>query len=365
MGRNIPQTGTPIAANIVENVANDHDIDTETVQEILDAVQECMGHFIDEYRDDAQIVAETDEILITLSEWGFREEARDVRERTSTVFDEELSTIISNAHHAAFKSATFRALTDMSSQDATGATSTQYPRIIRKPEDAHPPTGDLDVEYRIQYEHGYEAPYNFVARATAEVSGEYGTLDIERTYRAVPDDNSAESRDEIIVSSEATHAESATIVSDSIETWDIREQIPYKSGRFTEYDDDLRRWVYDNHAADFEAEYEEIARTIHICDECGAYPSDHVKVEQRSTLQFDPSALDVFCNHCYADLLGDITALSRQEAEVYALKESGLSHRQIADALGGLSKSQVGTVMGRIRDKQERSERTAELIRDE
>jgi hypothetical protein len=52
------------------------------------------------------------------------------------------------------------------------------------------------------------------------------------------------------------------------------------------------------------------------------------------------------------------------------LKESGLSHAQVADALGGLSRSQVGTVMGRVKDKvqkaeseQKRAQRTVELIR--
>lgn len=113
------------------------------------------------------------------------------------------------------------------------------------------------------------------------------------------------------------------------------------------------------------------------CAECAemisadseAYPSDHVKVDQRSTRQFDPSTPDTLCNHCYASLLTELTKLSQQEAEVYALIESGLTHRQVAAALGSVSRSQVGTVMGRVKDKRSKAEqereqakRTAELI---
>lgn len=367
MRRNIPQTDAPIATEIVADIADDFATDSETVQEIVDAAQELWAHDFDLNREQF-VVAETEEIIITLSEWGFSEEADQLLGDYGPTLDingaleDDLGAILSQAHHAAFDTAAVRSITGYDRQQVTGATSANYPRIIRKPEDAKPTTGAVDVDYRIQYEHGYERPYNFVARATATVSGDYGTLEIERTYRGCPDDNADESRDEIHMSSEARHVESDTLVNDAIETWSIEEQLPPKRGRVIPGDDDLRRFVYENHVGDIEQEYEAIRDTIHICEECGAYPSDHVKVEQRPTYNVDPSVPDSMCNHCYASMLTEITALSQQEAEVYALKESSLSHSQIADALGGLSKSQVGTVMSRVRDKQSQSERTAELI---
>lgn len=376
MARNIPETGAPISENIVEDVADEYDLDTDTVREILDTVQEGMEPFISEYREH-QVVAENEDLLVTLSEWGFKEEAKAAREEIDTDLDEwvedELATIISKAHHAAFRSASLRTLTGFSEQDVTGATSAAYPRIIRKSDDAKPTSGDVDVEYRIQYDHGYESPFHFVARARSTVEGDYGTLKIERTYRCIPDDTSDEPADEIHVTSEAHHAESDTLVNDYVETWPLTEQLPDTPGRIDEYDDNLRWWVYNNHTADFEQEYRDMQDSLDICQECEAYPDseNEVFVEQRSTNQFDPSAQDVLCNHCYGEFLTEATTLSKQEADVYALKESGLSHTQVSDALGGLSRSQVGTVMGRVKEKRQKAEdelvqakRTSELIRE-
>lgn len=376
MVRNTPGTGAPISDDIVGDVADEYDLDTDTVRDILDTVQEGMEPFISEYREQ-QVVAENEDLLITLSEWGFKEEAKAAREEIDADLNEwvedELATIISKAHHAAFRSASFRTLTGFSEQDVTGATSAAYPRIIRKSDDAKPTTGDVDVEYRIQYDHGYQSPFHFVARARAAVEGDYGTLRIERTYRAIPDDTSEESTDEIHVTSESHHEESETLVNDYTETWSLNKQFPNKTGRIDEYDDDLRQWVYDNHTADFEQEYRDMRDSLDICQECGAYPDSEngIHVEQRPTNQFDPSTPDMLCNHCYGGFLTEATTLSNQEADVYALKESGLSHAQVADALGGLSRSQVGTVMGRVKEKRQKAEdeveqakRTSELIQE-
>lgn len=376
MARNIPEPGAPISETITADVADEYDLDANTVQEILDTVQEGMEPFISEYREH-QVVAENEDLLVTLSEWGFKEEAKAACEEIDADLDEwvedELATIISKAHHAAFRSVSIRSLTEFSEQDVTGATSAAYPRIIRKPDDSKPTTGDVDVEYRIQYDHGYESPFHFVARAKATVEGDYGTLQVERTYRTIPDDMSEEASDEIRVTSESHHVESDTLVNDYIETWSLTEQLPDTPGRIDEYDDNLRWWVYENHTADFEQEYRDMRDSLDICQECKAFPDPEggVFVEQRSTHQFDPSTPDVLCNHCYGEFLAEATTLSNQEANVYALKESGLSHAQVADALGGVSRSQVGTVMGRVKEKRRKAEdeltqakRTSELIRE-
>lgn len=368
MRREIPQTGAPIATEIIEETADRFGTDSETVQEIVDETQVLWAIDIDLNREQL-VIGENEDIMITLSEWSFNEEANQLLEDFGPTLDideeleDEVSSILSHAHHAAFDTAAIKSIVGYDSQDVTGATSTQYPRIIRKPVDAKPTTGAVDVEYRIQYEHGYKQPFYFVVQAHATVTGEYGTLNIERTYRAIPDGHADEPNDELRVSSDAHHVESDTMVNGWIETYSLSDQFPHKRGRFQEDDDDLRRLVYDNHTANFEQEYRDMQHSINICEECGAFPDGHdVHVEQRSTNLFDQSVPDEMCNHCYAQLLTEMTALSTQEAEVYALKESGLSHRQVADSLGGLSKSQVGTVMGRIRDKKEQSERTAELI---
>lgn len=372
MGRNIPQTGAPIPEDIVEDIADNYGHDPELVKDLVETSQADMEEAFEEYRD-ATVIAETESLMVVLSKFHFREEAKwaikQIEADVDDSLEEDLPSILSEVHHRAIKLGAVRAITGYSSQETTNALSANYPRIIRKPEKAKPTTGSVDVEYRIQYEHGYQAPFHFVARASADVEGEYGTLRIKRTYRAIPDDNSDEDRNEIHVTSEATHVESDTLVADWTDTWSLDDEIHTGPGRIDEYDHALRHWVYENHTADFEVEYEAIERTIQICDECGAYPSAHVKVEQRPINQFDPSIPDTMCNHCYAEFLAGLTMLSQQEAEVYALKESGVSHRQVSESLPNVSESQVGTVMGRVRNKKakaeeerEQAKRTAELI---
>lgn len=373
MGRNMPQTDAPIATEIVEQIADEFDHDTDDVAMILDGVQmmfkEAFG-----YQRDHRVVAETDELLITLSEYHLRNETDEVAYEFD--LDDELAhdaaNIASRAHHEMFKSTEIKRIMGYSDQDATGALSTKYPRIIRKPEHEQPAD---NVEYRIQYERGYDRPYHFVARANATVDGEYGTLKIDRTYRAIPDGDSDADRDAITVVSETTHEESDTLVQDHVDEFSIDEQLRVTESPtappITEETPKLRNWIFENHTADFEFEYEQIEKTVPICDECGAYQSEHVHVEQRSTKQIDPSIPDTMCNHCHAELLAGLTMLSQQEAEVYALKESGVSHRQVEESLPNVSESQVSTVMGRVRSKKakaakerEQAQRTIDLVRD-
>lgn len=374
MARGISENGAPISETIVEDVADEYDTDAETVRAILNTAQEGMEQFIGEYRE-SQVVAETDEFLITLSEWGFKEEAKDVAQEIDADLDThveaELTSILSQAHHAAFGSTAIRMITGFDRDEVAGATSASYPRIIRKPDDSNPTTGDVDVTFRIQYDHGYKQPHHFVARARATVEGDHGTLQIERTYKALADDNADEPRYQITVSSEAHHVESDTLVNDYVETWSLKEQIAGDILTLDRYDHRLRWWVHQNHTGDFEQEYRDMRDSIETCQECGAH-TDHdagIHVTQRASNQFDPSTPDVLCNHCYAAFLEESTTLSQQEAEVYALKDAGLTYSQIADSHGGVSRSQVGTVMGRVKTKREKAEeelqtakRTSELI---
>lgn len=372
MGRNIPQTGAPIPEQTVEDIADEYGHDVEKVIELFETVQVGFEETYEEYRDH-RVVAETEELMIVLSEYGFRYEAEDAGEdvdfEVGDRLADELSDILSEAHHDTIKLGEMRSLLGWNKQDITQALSANYPRIIRKPERGQPTFDDIDVEYEINYNNGYQAPYHFNGKSVVEISGEHGTLRTSRKFRAIPDDSSDEERDEIRVGTGKRHLESGKEFGADIHTFDLDEQLFGYSRRVDQFDAGLRGWVHDHVTADFQAEYETIERNIPICDECGAYPSDHVKVDQRSTRQFDPSTPDTLCNHCYASLLTELTKLSQQEAEVYALIESGLTHRQVAAALGSVSRSQVGTVMGRVKDKREKAEeereqakRTAELI---
>ena len=90
--------------------------------------------------------------------------------------------------------------------------------------------------------------------------------------------------------------------------------------------------------------------------DCGAFEEHDggVYVDQRPTYGFNPARKDTLCNHCFAAGITDATLLSRQEAEVQALKNSGLSHTEVSDSLG-VERSTVGTIVGRISDKAERA----------
>lgn len=99
------------------------------------------------------------------------------------------------------------------------------------------------------------------------------------------------------------------------------------------------------------------------CMECDAEPNPkyNTYVEQRPTNQIDPSMPDMLCTHCWEGYLREHTGLSAQEAQVASLKSSGLTHGEVADATA-TDRSQIGTVVGRIRDKLEQARRTTALV---
>ena len=378
MGRNTPADGegstvAPISDDVIESVVEDMDYDVgpETVRTILDAFQADASEAIDLYRESpSRVVAEDADVLVTLSKWDYSDEidqlldgrfdelAANALGVDPSIRREVVFQAVSYAHHSEFESAQGRTLTGFPKQDVTGATATQYPRVLRKPDEAKPATGDQDVSYRIRYEHGYERPWNFVAHADATITGDMGTLRIERGYRAIPDDDSDEEPNVVHVWSESTHVESHTLVSDYNDTFTFDEfgVNSEQKGRVDQFDADLRYGVYQNHTADFEVEYEQLDDVIQSCEECGAFEEHDggVYVDQRSTYGFNPPRKDTLCNHCFADLVHEITLLSRQEAEVHALKDSGRSYSEISDTIG-IERSTVGSVIGRISDKVERA----------
>jgi hypothetical protein len=259
MAQKTAKVDAPIAEYIIADLADEYEIDADTAREILDVVQVGMEPHISEYREQ-QVVAENEHLLVTLSQYGFNEEAKAAWNKIDADLDEwvedELATIISKAHYNAFRSAPLRILlTNFTEQQLSVATSGSHPRIIRKPNDAKPTTGELDVEYRIQYGRGYEQPFNFVADAQATVKGDDGTLQIDRTFRAIPDDRSEEPCDEIRVTTESKHVERDILVSLHTESYSLTEELPDTPGRVDEFDDNLRRWVYTNHTGGFVQEY--------------------------------------------------------------------------------------------------------------
>jgi DNA-binding NarL/FixJ family response regulator len=62
-----------------------------------------------------------------------------------------------------------------------------------------------------------------------------------------------------------------------------------------------------------------------------------------------------------ADMLIRQTSLKRREAEVRALKDEGLNHKEIAEVLG-LSKSTVDEYSLRINDRIRRAKATIDLL---
>lgn len=273
------ETDTPIDDDIIADVADKNpDIDVSTVKRALDAAQTAMADDFNLYRDPA-VVAETEDILITLSEYDLSEEVAEFDDETA----DELETVVSQAHRAAFRWTEYRKIAGFDRRAATDALSKDIPhhyaRIIRKPARVKPTMGDVDVEYRIQYNHGHEQPrpslnwmplpttqydhnheqlFQFIARARATLTGGDGTLEIERTYRAVPDADSDEPSNDIQIQSESTHVASDTLVNNSNESRSLTETFPWIQDQINPHRDDLRRWVYNDHTEDFEQEYLDI-----------------------------------------------------------------------------------------------------------
>lgn len=355
----------PINAEIVADVAEEYDVDADVIDTVLTAAQDDLAEFVDDMRDDASQNVAEDESTLVLLDGGHL--WTDVANAIGADLDapehvrENASMILGAAHDRQFKSFEGRALTGFDEQRAVNALSAADAVFINKPE-AEDSYGDVDVEWRIRHDVGYEQPFHYVAEATATVTGELGTLEITRTYRALPDDTSGEDHDAIHVDSEARHVDSDTLVNEYTETWSIDKQLSGTRNRDA-FDSDLRAWVYANHTTDFEVEYEAIKETVPLCDNCNAFPAHDsgVYVSQRPTKQFNPGRKDTLCNLCRATFVAEHTMLSRQEAEVYALKESGLSHRETGEALA-ISKSQVGTIVGRINDKRKRAEQTVNYV---
>ncbi|ELZ96558.1 hypothetical protein [Haloferax sulfurifontis] len=358
----------PINADVVAEFAEMHNTTTAVVDAVLTAAQDDLSHYVAEIREDAsQTVAEDESTLVVLDGGHlWNDVAKEIRNDIDA--DEHvlnsLSSILGGTHDRQFKSFGGRKLTGYGKQQAVNALSTADGVFIQKaePEDS---AGDVDVAWRIRHDLGYKQPFNYNAEAIATVTGDKGTLKITRTYCAIPDDMTDEDRDAIIVDSEARHVESDTLVDERRETWSMSKQLYETGGRRDQYDSALREWVYANHTGDFGAEYDLLDDALATCDECGAFPEHDagVYVDQRPTNNFAPDRKDTLCNHCRANFLAEHTMLSQQEAEVYALKESGLSHSATADALD-ISKSQVGTVFARIFDKKlATAERTVELVK--
>lgn len=67
------------------------------------------------------------------------------------------------------------------------------------------------------------------------------------------------------------------------------------------------------------------------------------------------------CNVCRAEDLRERTVLKRREAEVYALKEQGHSHVEIA-AMLDIAKSTVDEYSRRINDRLERARATVAML---
>jgi len=90
------------------------------------------------------------------------------------------------------------------------------------------------------------------------------------------------------------------------------------------------------------------------CQECGKDESDGVYVGAAG--HYGP-----ICNECWATFLRQETVLSEREAEVAALKDLDLTHREIADRLD-IKKSTVDTYVSRIMEKVQRAHRTVDEL---
>jgi len=90
------------------------------------------------------------------------------------------------------------------------------------------------------------------------------------------------------------------------------------------------------------------------CQECGKDESDNVYVGHAG--EYGP-----VCNLCWTTFLHQETVLSEREAEVAALKDMDLTHREIADLLA-IEKSTVDTYASRVMKKVHRAHRTVDEL---
>ena len=67
------------------------------------------------------------------------------------------------------------------------------------------------------------------------------------------------------------------------------------------------------------------------------------------------------CNQCWSEFLRQETVLAPREADVAALMDMDLSHREIGRTLG-IEKSTVDTVTIRVRGKIEKAQRTRDEL---
>lgn len=357
----------PISDVAAADAADGTAFDADEVRDLCERAQAVLETDVDLMRDwDRGPVYEDETRIVWLEPgyvWG------DVADEIAPGEDRDVRGVLVASHDAQFRRD--RGKWHWTDRDITDALGASDAVLVAKPDpDDEFGSGDdaLDAEWTIAYGQDRRAPFNFNAVATLELAGDHGTLRVERTYRALPDHNSAEPRDEAVASTTLRHVESDDLLDDHTDRFSVPRVVDATTDQF---DAGLRQWVRNHHLADPEAEYQVVAETVLLCQECDAYPEPDagIHVEQRPTRQFGGDAADVVCNHCYAAFLADATLLSDQEAQVYALRESGLSYSDIANAIDGVSRSQVGSVMGRVERKVETAgeqrmvaDRTLELV---
>lgn len=366
MGRYTPGSGVPFTKSTIDRLAGEFDCPQDIIEKFLEIEQEGMGEAFEDYREH-RVVAETEGLLVCLSEDSHRQEAEDVRDvyrgDLPDHADDRLAELLSTAHRKRIKSDKLYSITGFDSQEMSGVLSSNTPRVIQKPDSARPSFEDLDAEYRIQYERGYEAPYHFVAKGVATVSGDLGDLRVHQTYRALPDGNSDRDSDVIHVETESEHTGCSILVDESTEEFSTAggDVLPEAPHPIADRAKKLRTWVCEHFMDTIPTAYGLVEEAIPICEACGAHPDEYVYVTPRQTRRFDPSDDDTLCSLCYTDILAEITTLSEQEAEVVALKDSRLSQEKISEIMGR-STSHIGTVMGRVRSKQEEAHQTADIL---
>lgn len=97
------------------------------------------------------------------------------------------------------------------------------------------------------------------------------------------------------------------------------------------------------------------------CERCGE--TDEGTHETIVEKRVDGHTRPLLCWRCYAEQLEEDTALTERQAEVWALKDSGLSLAEAGEVLG-VSRGTAKSTWHKAKERRQEGVKTGELTRD-
>jgi len=96
-----------------------------------------------------------------------------------------------------------------------------------------------------------------------------------------------------------------------------------------------------------------------VCTECGVAEDGEVLVDQRP----DGHDRHLLCSECYARALEEKTVLDELQADIWALRDSGLSLSEVADRLE-IEDATLRGAWKQAKQNRKQAARSVELLRD-